>query len=62
MLAKHDTPMNARSTVLGREPARLSTFVIKTRSMLVLLSAEEIVKPPISSMIVGENMIEKTYL
>lgn len=30
--------------------------------MFVLLKAEEMVKPPMSSMIVGENMIEKTYL
>jgi hypothetical protein len=28
------------------------------RSILVLLSAEEMVKPPIRSMIVGENIIE----
>ena len=31
-------------------------------SMLVLLSAEAIVKPPMRSMIVGENMTEKMYL
>ena len=62
MLAKHDTHMNANSTVLGRVPARLRTLVMSTRSMLVLLSADEIVKPPMRSMIVGENMLEKTYL
>lgn len=33
-----------------------------TLSMFVLLSAEDIVKPPIRSMMVGLNMIEKTYL
>lgn len=54
--------MKARSTVLGREPANQSTRVIKMRSMLVLLSADDIVKPPIRSMIVGENMMENTYL
>lgn len=62
ILAKQDTPMNARRTVLGRVPARLSTRVIRTRSMFVLLRAEAIVKPPISSMIVGENICEKTKL
>ena len=48
--------------MLGRVPARLKTRVIITRSMLVLLNADEMVKPPIRSMIVGENMMEKTYL
>ena len=62
MLAKQETTMKARRTVLGRVPARLKTRVIITRSMLVLLKAEEMVKPPIRSMIVGENMMEKTYL
>ena len=27
-----------------------------------MLKADEMVKPPINNMIVGENMIEKTYL
>ena len=62
MLAKHATPMNASRTVLGRSPARLSTRVIRTRSMAVLLRADAIVNPPMRSMIVGENMTEKTYL
>lgn len=62
MLAKQDTPMKVSSTVLGRVPARVRTFVIKTRSMLVLLSAAEMVKPPMRSMIVGENMLENTNL
>lgn len=62
ILAKHATPMNANSTVLGRVPARLSTRVIKTRSIAVLLSAEAIVKPPIRSMIVGENIWLKMNL
>jgi hypothetical protein len=62
ILAKHETPMKANSTVFGRVPARLSTRVINIRSMFVLLRADEIVKPPIRSMMVGENMTENTYL
>lgn len=62
MLAKHETPMNASNTVLGRVPAMLSTLVMRTRSIAVLLKAEAIVNPPINSMIVGENMTEKIYL
>lgn len=62
MLAKQDTPMKARRTLLGFVPAKLRTRVIKTRSMLVLLKADEIVKPPMSNMIVGENIAEKTNL
>jgi hypothetical protein len=62
MLAKHDTPITVNNTVLGFEPARLRTRVISNRSMLVLLRAEEIVKPPMSNMMVGENITEKTYL
>jgi hypothetical protein len=58
ILAKHETPMKARSTELGLVPAKLRTLVIRIRSMLVLLRAEEIVNPPIRSMIVGENMTE----
>ena len=62
MLAKHDTPINESSTTLGLVPAKLNTRVMSTRSMLVLLSADAIVNPPIKSMIVGENMTEKMYL
>lgn len=62
ILAKQDTTMNAKRTVLGREPARLNTRVINTRSMLVLLKAEAMVKPPMSNIIVGENMTENTNL
>jgi len=62
MLAKHETNINARSTVLGFDPAKCNTRVIRIRSMFVLLRAEEIVKPPINNMIVGENIIENTYL
>src|SRR5258705_11468186 len=62
ILAKHETDIKARRRVLGRVPAKLNTRVTMTRSMLVLLRAEEMVKPPIRSMIVGENMVENTYL
>lgn len=54
--------MNASKTVRGRVPAKLSTLVIKIRSMAVLLNAEAIVNPPMSNMIVDENMTEKTNL
>lgn len=62
MLAKHETPMKARRTVRGLVPAKLSTFVIRMRSMLVLLMADEMVNPPMRSMIVGENIMENTHL
>lgn len=62
MLAKHETAMKASKTVLGRVPAKLNTRVIKSRSILVLLNADAIVKPPMSNMIVGENIIENTNL
>lgn len=62
MLAKQETIMKASRTVLGRVPARLSTRVINTRSIFVLLKADAIVKPPISNIIVGENMTEKINL
>ena len=62
MLAKHATPINASNTVLGRVPAMLRTFVMRMRSIAVLLRAAAIVNPPINSMIVGENMTEKIYL
>ena len=62
MLAKHATPMTASSTTLGRVPAKLSTRVINTRSMFVFESAAAIVNPPMSSMMVGENITENTQL
>jgi hypothetical protein len=62
MLAKHETAMKESNTTLGLVPAILRTRVMRTRSMLVLERAEAIVKPPIKSMIVGENMTEKIYL
>lgn len=62
MLAKQDTPMNASRTAFGSEPARLRTLVMSIRSMLVLLKAEDMVKPPMRSMMVGENMTENIHL
>ena len=62
MLAKHETPIKLKSTIFGRVPAKLSTLVTRTRSMFVLLIADAIVKPPISSIIVGENICLKMYL
>ena len=62
ILAKQETPIKARRRVLGRVPAKLNTRVTMTRSMLVLLRADDMVKPPIRSMIVGENIVEKTNL
>ena len=62
MLAKQETPMIARRTVLGFEPAMLSIHVTRTRSIFVLLRAEDIVNPPMSSIIVGENMTENMNL
>jgi hypothetical protein len=62
MLAKHATPINANSTVLGLVPANARTRVTSRRSIAVLLSAEAIVNPPIRSIIVGENIWEKIYL
>jgi hypothetical protein len=54
--------MNARMTVFGFVPAKLNTLVMSIRSMFVLLSALDSVKPPMSSIIVGENITEKMYL
>jgi len=62
MLAKHETPINASKTVLGRVPAILRTLVMRMRSIAVLLRADAIVNPPINSMMVGENITEKIYL
>jgi len=62
MLAKHETPINASKTLLGRVPAILSTLVMRTRSIAVLLRADAIVNPPINSIMVGENMTENIYL
>lgn len=62
MLAKQETPMKDNSTTLGLVPATLKTRVIRSRSILVLDSAEAIVNPPIKSIIVGENITENMYL
>lgn len=62
MLAKQLTPMKARRTREGFVPASARTRVMSMRSMFVFDRADEMVKPPMRSMIVGENIIEKTYL
>ena len=62
ILAKQDTPINAKRTVFGSEPAKLKTRVISIRSIFVLLNADDIVNPPIRSIMVGENMTEKIHL
>jgi hypothetical protein len=62
MLAKQETPMKDRMTMLGLVPAKLRSLVIRTRSMFVLLRAEAMVNPPMRSIIVGENIWENTYL
>ena len=62
MLAKHDTAIKAKRTVLGFEPAMLNSRVINIRSMFVLLNVAEIIKPPMRSMIVGENITENMCL
>ena len=62
MLAKHATVKKARRTVLGFKPAILNSHVIGIRSMFVLLKVAEIVKPPMRSIIVGENTTEKMCL
>ena len=62
ILAKHETPMKANKTTLGFVPARFRILVIRTRSIFVLLNADEMEKPPIRSMMVGENICENTYL
>lgn len=54
--------MKARRTLFGFVPAKLSTRVMRTRSMAVLLNADAMVKPPMRSMMVGENIWEKMYL
>ena len=48
--------MKARRTLFGFVPAKLSTRVMRTRSMAVLLNADAMVKPPMRSMMVGENI------
>lgn len=54
--------MNASRTMDGLVPAKLRTRVMSILSILVLLNAEDTVKPPMSSMIVGENITEKMNL
>ena len=62
ILAKQLTIINDKSTVAGFVPAMLNTRVMMSLSMLVLLNAEEMVNPPMRSMMVGEKMVENTNL
>lgn len=54
--------MKDKRTTLGFVPAKFRIFVIRMRSMFVLLNADEMVNPPIRSIMVGENICENTYL
>jgi hypothetical protein len=62
MLAKQLTPINAKRTFAGFVPAMERTRVMRSLSMLVFESAEEMVNPPMRSMIVDEKIFEKTNL
>ena len=62
ILAKQLTAMKASKTWEGFVPAIASTRVMRSLSMLVLERAEEMVNPPIRSIMVDEKMVEKTYL
>lgn len=62
MLAKHDMAIKASRTIRSIEAIMLDRCIISTRSILVLLSATEIVKPPASSVMVGENLAESMRL
>jgi hypothetical protein len=56
------TNIKHRRTALGFDPAAFRTRVAVITSKRVLLSTAAMVKPPIRSMIVGENIWEKIYL
>ena len=60
--AKVATNINTSNTTLGRLPAALRIRVAVMTSRRVLESTAAMVKPPIRSMIVGENICEKMYL
>ena len=62
MLAKQLTAINAKRTFGGFVPAMERTRVIRSLSMLVLERADEMVNPPMRSMMVDEKMFEKTKL
>lgn len=62
MLANVATNIKTRSTTLGFDPAAFKMRVAVMTSSLVFDRTAAMVKPPIRSMIVGENIWEKMYL
>jgi hypothetical protein len=62
MLAKVATHMSTRRTTLGFDPAALRMRVAVMTSSLVLERTAAMVKPPMRSIMVGENIWEKMYL
>ena len=62
ILAKQAVPILTRSTHLGWVPARFKRTPANFLAMWCFERAAASVKPPIKSMITGENMVEKMYL
>lgn len=62
MLANVATHMRTSRTTLGFDPAALRIRDAVMTSSRVLDKTAAIVKPPIRSMMVGENICEKMYL
>jgi hypothetical protein len=62
MLANVATHINTSKMTLGLEPAALRIREAVMTSNRVFERTAAIVKPPIRSMIVGENIWEKMYL
>jgi hypothetical protein len=61
MEANVATAIKTSKTTLGRVPAALRIRVAVMTSNLVLESTAAMVNPPMSSMMVGENICEKMY-
>lgn len=62
ILANVATDINTSRTTLGFEPAAFKIRVAVMTSSRVFESTAAIVKPPIRSIMVGENIWEKMYL
>jgi hypothetical protein len=62
MLANVATHMSTRRTTLGLVPAALRMREAVMTSRRVLERTAAMVKPPMRSMMVGENIWEKMYL
>jgi hypothetical protein len=62
ILANVATNMSTSKTTLGRVPAAFKIRVAVMTSRRVFDNTAAMVKPPIRSMIVGENICEKMYL